>query len=551
MDTNAPYKRKSHEYFSTRLAHSREGGYNEEKLRRCDMKKIVSILLALSLVLGLCACAEAVKTSAYYSAELNKTSNLLAVQKERSDKWYIVDANGNRVNETAFDEVNDYDSYFKVTIQNGTINRNGAVDRNGKLVVPCEYSLLDFVSDKWVVASHTVKADESNYDVKIYTSGDNEFAIVDYRDFYFEGTKVGTMNRTDYDYGYAYGDYLIVRNKAGKVNGYNKNLVKSPLECSTTSEYEEVRENGVYVKYHLGSGQKAFCPGCTLTKDEVETWLNSDSKYNFYDLQGNLVFSAGALATSVYGFNGRSCTRMSSNTGKGMLSCDGTVMIPCVYDEVNYSYPFDRFVAVNKGGKLAYYDVKNGKESYATNYPFNSCKVHNNFAWIQDLDGSIIVITPLGQLEKRYASVTYSTYSGAGLLTVLDLEGKVGVIDISGSEALPLDACFKDTYNITVSYDGSVIVAYNTNSRLDEVYTYTAPAEQNAPEAEPEKEDEPADEVSGWTCPECGSVNEGNFCPNDGTKKPEQPADSSWFCPECGSKNEGNFCPNDGTKKPA
>ena len=514
------------------------------------MKKIVSVLLTLSLMLGLCACAEAVKTSSYYSATLNRSSNLLAVQKERGDKWYIVDANGNQMNEIGFDAANDKEGYFEVTIQNGTINRSGAVDKNGKLVVPCEYTLLSFLSDKWVIASHTVKSDESNYDVKIYTSGDNEFAIVDYRDVYFEGTKVGTLGRTDYDYGDVYGDYLIVRNMAGKVTGYDKNLAKSSYEGNLISEYADVRENGVYVTYHVGSGQKAFCPECTLTKDEVATWLYSDSKYNFYDLQGNLLFSAGAVATSVYGFNGRSCTRMSSNTGKGMLSCDGTVMIPCVYDEVNYADPIGRFVAVNKGGKLAFCDV-NGKETYATNYPYSSCKVRNNFAWIQDLDGSLIVITPMGQLENRFESVNYNVYSKAELLTVRNPEGKAGVIDINGNEILPLDACYKDTYNISVSYDGSVIVAYNTNDRLYEVYTYTASAEQDVPEPEGEKEDEPAKEASGWTCPECGSVNEGNFCPNDGTKKPEQPADSSWFCPECGSKNEGNFCPNDGTKKPA
>ena len=27
-------------------------------------------------------------------------------------------------------------------------------------------------------------------------------------------------------------------------------------------------------------------------------------------------------------------------------------------------------------------------------------------------------------------------------------------------------------------------------------------------------------------------------------------ADGVWYCPECGAKNDGNFCPNDGTKRP-
>ena len=55
--------------------------------------------------------------------------------------------------------------------------------------------------------------------------------------------------------------------------------------------------------------------------------------------------------------------------------------------------------------------------------------------------------------------------------------------------------------------------------------------------------------AAGWTCPTCGKVNEGNFCPACGTAKPA-PA-GSWTCPTCGRVNDSNFCPDCGTKKPA
>jgi membrane protease subunit (stomatin/prohibitin family) len=55
--------------------------------------------------------------------------------------------------------------------------------------------------------------------------------------------------------------------------------------------------------------------------------------------------------------------------------------------------------------------------------------------------------------------------------------------------------------------------------------------------------------AGGWTCPECGTQVNGNFCTNCGTKKPA-PA-GSWTCPECGTVVNGNFCTNCGTKKPA
>lgn len=51
----------------------------------------------------------------------------------------------------------------------------------------------------------------------------------------------------------------------------------------------------------------------------------------------------------------------------------------------------------------------------------------------------------------------------------------------------------------------------------------------------------------GWTCPQCGSINQGNFCSVCGTKNP---ANTAWKCPTCGSVNQGSFCSQCGTKKP-
>ena len=51
----------------------------------------------------------------------------------------------------------------------------------------------------------------------------------------------------------------------------------------------------------------------------------------------------------------------------------------------------------------------------------------------------------------------------------------------------------------------------------------------------------------GWTCPQCGSINQGNFCSMCGTKNP---ANTTWKCPTCGSVNQGSFCSQCGTKKP-
>ena len=56
----------------------------------------------------------------------------------------------------------------------------------------------------------------------------------------------------------------------------------------------------------------------------------------------------------------------------------------------------------------------------------------------------------------------------------------------------------------------------------------------------------PADNDS-WTC-SCGAVNQGNFCVECGTPKPESKI--GWTC-SCGAVNQGKFCPECGAKKPA
>ncbi len=53
--------------------------------------------------------------------------------------------------------------------------------------------------------------------------------------------------------------------------------------------------------------------------------------------------------------------------------------------------------------------------------------------------------------------------------------------------------------------------------------------------------------ANSWKCPQCGAEATGKFCPECGTKKPEN---TGWTC-SCGAVNKGKFCSECGKPKPA
>ncbi len=69
---------------------------------------------------------------------------------------------------------------------------------------------------------------------------------------------------------------------------------------------------------------------------------------------------------------------------------------------------------------------------------------------------------------------------------------------------------------------------------------------QNQQQAQPQAQPVQQAPEGGWKC-SCGYMATGKFCPECGSKKP----DDAWSCTKCGAMNKGKFCQECGAKKPA
>ena len=186
--------------------------------------------------------------------------------------------------------------YYVVASEGDDVaNRWGLVDGyTGQLSVPTQYFTIAYLSDRWQVGVVVTEGSESSYDFRTSQDDGYVYYSADHFDVYYGGALVGTLERDAVDAGdpsysaNAYGDYLYVEDREGKLRCFDKTLTASayPSEFGEGS-YSEYTWEGV----HKGSNQQAFAPDCTLTPDEVGNPYLTDGGI-LYDLQGNMVLRA-------------------------------------------------------------------------------------------------------------------------------------------------------------------------------------------------------------------------------------------------------------------
>lgn len=479
---------------------------------------------------------------------LNKESGVLAVQDHASQKYCLISADGIGLTDYLYTQVDHsgYGPYFKVST--GT-DYYGLVDGMGNVVIPEQYAVIDYYSPRWQAGITVTECSSDSYDYKTFGSG--EFYMIVSVDMYYEGTLVGTLSRSDYkSYCTAMGSYIRIQNRDGQYVFYDKTMKKSDYVTEYNSEYE-YNYNTRQV-FHVGSGQQAFTPGCTLTEDDVDK-AYYEIGGEIRDLQGNVMFKTPYSVSAVIG--DRIKVRDNNSGLYGMLDLQGNVIIPLEYEYLYEEYStygdhaYD-FYPVKKNGKFGYVDV-NGN---ANIFKYNEDIVHigDLFSYVQDLDGSNILITAAaGELKQTYSQIRRMQSSSCPLIVVENEEGAVAVLDLSGNPIIPFTTEISDYYNVEISNDGSVICVRKGGYSDRTFVVYRLTHEYNGIGDMQAVVQSAAVPVSGgWTCLSCDAENNGNFCTNCGTPHPQEKTvlvcpngdyvapegESPNFCPQCGAK---------------
>ena len=425
--------------------------------------------------------------------------------------------------------------YYIVSADPGGMNSRGLVDGDGREILPPIYGRIDVASDRWILGCVL-----------------KDWSVIVSTDVYFDGQKIGTLSAEDYamsSYYAAHGAYLgLSGGQAGYYLNSRFERVEGTADYFVTEEYfYDWRDGGIY---HPATGQRAFTESCTLRAEDVERAVWYDSG-DFIGLQGQTLASG-----KVYGnveYQGGGYLLLRANEGLGIADPQGNEVLPALYSQLGGStrdYFAAGYQAVLKDGRLSWVDlagnVTAAVDARLTEGDLQGFHQNGLFITARALGETVVFTATAGELPQRYEEAVTVSSARQRLLCV-KLGGLWGAIDLEGNTVIP----FEHENQLMISQDGTVAISQSAQTVYAISYGDGAVTATPAVTAEPEAAAapgpaEPATGDDGWICPTCGQLNELNFCPVDGTARPEE----SPACRSCGyTMPDGsvpNFCPNCG-----
>ena len=515
------------------------------------MKRLLLWVLALCLCCSVAIAERSVETTMPNAKDLsmNQEANTFVRRDPDTRMYQIVDADMNPLSE-AYSRIDMREGQYIVYPEDGT---KGLLNGQGQTIIPGGYDDIKILSDRWTAGILLKESTSENYDYSSSAFSDSKkFYLIDTVDIFYRGEKKATLTRAEWDDANAFGDYLIVRNREKQCTAYNKDFTISEARPdSAYSEYYQDYRTGRII--HLGSGQQAFVPECTLTKEEVNqcTWVNNSDQ--LLDLQGNVLADLSDYQNGHSIDKDTGMIRIRSNKKKyGLADPNGQVIIPCEYDEFGYDYKYALqmgYIYAVKDGKSGFVNLENGSE---TGFGFleSAGRQRSGFIVIEDpREGVILISAMIGEMPGRYSSVEIPYSSSVMFATVQEMDGRIHVIDAVGNDVLPDNPEIKSTYNVSYSKDGTLILVQDIERNY---HLYKVSGQIDPPAPIPVQD-------GSWTCENGHAGNTGLFCSECGAPKPveepekqsaEQPDDGTWTCENGHEGNTGKFCPQCGAAKP-
>lgn len=440
------------------------------------MKKVLSNLLVLSLLLCAVPCLDALAEGATLIYDLPDTgvstssydtvydviygSDYLCVMGDGGH--YLASMDGTQISEADFDSEMIYRDGLIVASHADAegINVRGALDVTGAEVIPFEYGDIYVYGAEWAVGiKYKPSESEEEYDCHMPGADVNcDIESVDLINLKGAGV-VATLDRAQYQFADSDGELLYVQDRdSGAVSAYDAQGNVTPTEYRGVSAPKSVN----------------------LSFYDKETGL-----YGLKDADGNVVLEP--TYTRIYAFEGEYARVTAENEDiYGMIDRSGALVIPVEYDEIErcYSQPYDGesnyenggYFCVVKDGKIGF--VKAGGEvTCELKYDMDAGGFFNQgISTIGNVDGKTIVLaadgveTEISTDEYSYADAIMSCTQGR-FYRVSSPNYDYGVIDWHGNEVLPCEyhsiSPFGDGKHVLVSTESNDGKSYQVYELAD------------------------------------------------------------------------------------